>query len=141
MRISDWTSDVCSSDLPGCRRNVVASLPSCSADMALQRISIFPLAGALLFPRMHLPLHIFEPRYRALISDSMARDRRIGMIQPRDRGLTPALYDVGCLGRIADVEALEDGRDNIVLEGIARFRVQRASIGSASCRERVCQYV
>src|SRR3546814_8088996 len=93
--------------------------------MALQRISIFPLAGALLFPRMHLPLHIFEPRYRALISDSMARDRRIGMIQPRDRGLTPALYDVGCLGRIADVEALEDGRYNIVLEGIARFRVQR----------------
>src|SRR3546814_2275142 len=55
----------------------------------------------------------------------MARDRRIGMIQPRDRGLTPALYDVGCLGRIADVEALEDGRYNIVLEGIARFRVQR----------------
>lgn len=93
--------------------------------MALQRISIFPLAGALLFPRMHLPLHIFEPRYRALISDSMARDRRIGMIQPRERGLTPTLYDVGCLGRIADVEALEDGRYNIVLEGIARFRVQR----------------
>src|SRR3546814_20695510 len=92
--------------------------------MALQRISIFPLAGALLFPRMHLPLHIFEPRYRALISDSMARDRRIGMIQPRDRGLTPALYDVGCLGRFADVEALEAGRYNIVLEGIARFRVR-----------------
>src|SRR3546814_19059558 len=47
------------------------------------------------------------------------------MIQPRERGLTPARYDVGCLGRIADVEALEDGRYNIVLEGIARFRVQR----------------
>src|SRR3546814_5925143 len=87
--------------MPGCRRNVVASLPSCSADMASQRISIFPLAGALLFPRMHLPLHIFEPRYRVLISDSMARDRRIGMIQPRDRGLTPAIYDSGFLGRIS----------------------------------------
>src|SRR3546814_8530215 len=95
--------------------------------MALQRISIFPLAGALLFPRMHLPLHIFEPRYRALISDSMARDRRIGMIQPRDRGLTPALYDVGCLGRIADVEALEDGRYNIVLEGIDRRSEEHTS--------------
>lgn len=93
--------------------------------MAVQRISIFPLAGALLFPRMHLPLHIFEPRYRALVSDAMARDRRIGMIQPREPGLVPALFDMGCLGRIADVEALEDGRFNIVLEGIARFRMLR----------------
>ena len=91
--------------------------------MTLQRVSIFPLAGALLFPRMHLPLHIFEPRYRSLVSDAMARDRRIGMIQPREAGLIPALYDIGCLGRISDVEALEDGRYNIVLEGVARFRV------------------
>ncbi|HKX35072.1 MAG TPA: LON peptidase substrate-binding domain-containing protein, partial [Rhizorhapis sp.] len=75
--------------------------------MTVQRISIFPLAGALLFPRMHLPLHIFEPRYRALVSDAMARDRRIGMIQPRGLGLSPPLFDIGCLGRIADVEALE----------------------------------
>jgi uncharacterized protein len=91
--------------------------------MTLQRVSIFPLAGALLFPRMHLPLNIFEPRYRSLISDAMARDRRIGMIQPRGPGLVPPLYDIGCLGRISDVEALEDGRYNIVLEGIARFRL------------------
>lgn len=93
--------------------------------MTLQRVSIFPLAGALLFPRMHLPLHIFEPRYRSLISDAMARDRRIGMIQPRGPGLVPPLYDIGCLGRISDVEALEDGRYNIVLEGIARFRLMK----------------
>lgn len=91
--------------------------------MTLQRVSIFPLAGALLFPRMHLPLHVFEPRYRSLVSDAMARDRRIGMIQPRGPGLVPPLYDIGCLGRISDVEALEDGRYNIVLEGIARFRL------------------
>lgn len=91
--------------------------------MTVQRISIFPLAGALLFPRMHLPLHIFEPRYRALVSDAMARDRRIGMIQPRGAGLVPPLFDVGCLGRITDVEALDDGRYNIVLEGIARFHL------------------
>ena len=51
--------------------------------MTTTRISVFPLPGALLFPGMHLPLHIFEPRYRAMISDAMARDRRIGMIQPR----------------------------------------------------------
>ena len=52
--------------------------------MTGQRISLFPLAGALLFPGAHLPLHIFEPRYRSLVSDAMARDRLIGMIQPQE---------------------------------------------------------
>ena len=87
------------------------------------RLSIFPLGGALLFPRMQLPLHIFEPRYRALVSDAMARDRRIGMIQPRGDGDPPPLFDIGCVGRIAHVEALDDGRYNIVLEGLAKFRL------------------
>ena len=94
-----------------------------------QRISIFPLGRALLFPRMHLPLHIFEPRYRALISDAMARDRRVGMIQPRpvqaDRDGPTQLFDIGCVGKIAHVEAMDDGRYNVVLEGLARFRVVR----------------
>jgi len=90
---------------------------------AATRLSIFPLGGALLFPRMQLPLHIFEPRYRALVSDAMARDRRIGMIQPKGPGEPPPLFDIGCVGRIAHVEALDDGRYNIVLEGIAKFRV------------------
>ena len=94
------------------------------------RLSIFPLAGALLFPRMHLPLHIFEPRYRALISDAMARDQRIGMIQPRpannrDQVETPELFGMGCIGKIAHVEAMEDGRYNVVLEGLSRFRLLR----------------
>ncbi|PVX28327.1 LON peptidase substrate-binding domain-containing protein [Sphingomonas pokkalii] len=90
-----------------------------------KRLSVFPLAGALLFPRMHLPLHIFEPRYRALVSEALARDRRIGMVQPRDDRDPPALFDIGCVGRIADVEALDDGRYNIVLEGVARFTILR----------------
>lgn len=89
------------------------------------RLSIFPLPGALLFPGMQLPLHIFEPRYRAMISDSMARDRRIGMIQPITGGDTPTLYEIGCVGKIAEVEALDDGRYNVVLEGVALFRVLR----------------
>lgn len=89
------------------------------------RLSVFPLAGALLFPRMQLPLHIFEPRYRALVSDAMTRDRRIGMIQPRGEGDPPPLFDTGCVGRIAHVEALDDGRYNIVLEGLAKFRLVR----------------
>ncbi|MES1976241.1 MAG: LON peptidase substrate-binding domain-containing protein [Pseudomonadota bacterium] len=95
----------------------------------ITRLSIFPLAGALLFPGMHLPLHIFEPRYRAMVSDSMARDRRIGMIQPRPgplaAGEAPPLFDIGCVGRIAEVEASEDGRYNLVLEGLSLFRIRR----------------
>lgn len=93
--------------------------------MPIARVSIFPLSGALLLPGMELPLHIFEPRYRALIHDAMARDRRIGMIQPRSEGPKPALFDVGCLGRISHIEALDDGRFNIILTGITRFRVVR----------------
>ena len=89
------------------------------------RVSIFPLSGALLFPGMHLPLHVFEPRYRAMVSDALARDRRIGMIQPRGEGDRPALFDLGCIGQIVEVEALPDGRFDIVLEGLARFRVVR----------------
>jgi len=91
----------------------------------VERLSIFPLEGALLFPRGHLPLHIFEPRYRALVSDALARDRRISMIQPRDGNAPPALFDVGCVGHIREVERLDDGRFNIVLEGLTRFRLVR----------------
>jgi hypothetical protein len=89
------------------------------------RIPIFPLAGALLFPRTQLPLHIFEPRYRAMVRDALAGDRLIGMIQPRDQKEPPALFETGCLGRIDGVEELEDGRFNIVLEGVGRFRITR----------------
>ena len=93
--------------------------------MSSTRLSIFPLPGALLFPGMHLPLHIFEPRYRAMVNDSLARDRRIAMIQPKAGGDKPPLFEIGCVGRIADVEALEDGRFNVVLEGLSRFRILR----------------
>jgi uncharacterized protein len=98
--------------------------------MTTTRLSIFPLTGALLFPQMQLPLHIFEPRYRAMVTDSLARDRRIGMIQPRpgfrdEPGKPVPLFEIGCVGRIAEVEALDDGKFDIVLEGLSRFRVIR----------------
>jgi len=91
------------------------------------RLSIFPLGQALLLPRSYLPLHIVEPRDRALVSDALARDRRIAMIQPlpgQDDD-HPALFDIGCVGRIDHVEALPDGRFNILLEGLTRFRLLR----------------
>ena len=99
------------------------------------RLSIFPLGGALLFPGMHLPLHIFEPRYKALVSDAMARDRRIAMVQPSDNAETPALYDIGCVGKISEVEAMEDGRYNVILEGVALFRIVRELEVTTSFRQ------
>lgn len=93
--------------------------------MTTRRISIFPLAGAVLYPGLQLPLHIFEPRYRAMVSDALARDRRIGMIQPQRPHEGAPLFRIGCLGRIGEVEALPDGRFNIILQGESRFRILR----------------
>lgn len=98
--------------------------------MTARRLAIFPLPGAVLFPGLQLPLHIFEPRYRAMVQEVLVRDRQIGMVQPRvSVGKPPAeppeLFDIGCVGHIADVEALDDGRFNIVLSGLARFRIVR----------------
>ncbi len=96
----------------------------------LTRLTIFPLPGVILFPRLQLPLHIFEPRYRAMVSDSMARDRMIAMVQPNLAGQKegdnkPDLFKIGCVGKIAQVEAMDDGRYNLVLEGQSRFRIIR----------------
>ncbi len=91
----------------------------------LLRVPIFPLAGALLFPRTQLPLHIFEARYREMVRDALASDRRIAMIQPRDEANPAGLFAVGCIGNITASEEMDDGRFNIVLEGIGRFRIVR----------------
>jgi uncharacterized protein len=90
-----------------------------------KRLSIFPLTGAVLFPGMQLPLHIFEPRYRALVGDALIRDRQIAMIQPQRPMEGASLFKVGCIGRIGEVQAMDDGRYNLILEGVARFRMIR----------------
>lgn len=97
------------------------------------RLPIFPLAGALLFPRSQLPLHIFEPRYRDLASDALDGPGRIGMIQPRPPGGEGAkLYSAGCVGEIVGVEELDDGRFNLVLQGSHRFRlIAEADLGTS----------
>jgi Lon protease-like protein len=89
-------------------------------------IPVFPLGGALLLPRVEMPLNIFEPRYLAMIDDAMKGERVIGMIQPDEsRGASahPALYAVGCAGRLTQFAETGDGRYLITLTGIARFRV------------------
>lgn len=100
-----------------------------------QRLSIFPLPGAILFPGLQLPLHIFEPRYRELVGSALAKDRRIAMVQPQTSAEGAPLFDIGCVGRIGDVEALEDGRYNIVLDGESRFRVLRELDVSTAFRQ------
>ena len=96
------------------------------------RIPIFPLAGAILFPRAQLPLHIFEDRYRDMVRDVLAGKAQIGMIQPIGPGDHPALYRVGCIGEVVGVEELDDGRFNIVLQGSNRFRlIAEPDVGTA----------
>ena len=91
--------------------------------MPATRLAIFPLPGAILFPGLQLPLHIFEPRYRTMVRDATAGASRIGMIQPAGSDQPPSLFRVGCVGEIVGVEELPDGRFNIVLQGSSRFRL------------------
>jgi uncharacterized protein len=91
----------------------------------LLRVPLFPLGGAILFPRSQLPLHIFEPRYRDMVRDAIEGAGQIGMVQPlRDDDDNRApLHSVGCIGEIGGIEELDDGRFNIVLVGTNRFRL------------------
>jgi Lon protease-like protein len=91
-------------------------------------IPIFPLPNVVLFPNVFLPLHIFESRYRAMLKDALASDRIIGMVllQPgyeTDYEGRPPVYPVGCAGVITHSEPLPDGRFNIVLRGLEKFRM------------------
>ncbi len=91
-------------------------------------LPLFPLPNVVLFPNVFLPLHIFEPRYRAMVADALATDRMIGMVllRPgweRDYEGRPPIYPVGCSGVITHAERLADGRYNIVLRGVERFRI------------------
>jgi Lon protease-like protein len=104
-------------------------------------IRVFPLAGALLLPRGHMPLNIFEPRYLALVDDALRSDRLIGMIQPDEEASpeasTPRLYDIGCAGRITQFAETGDGRYLVTLTGVARFAV--LSEPAADTPYRQCQ--
>lgn len=91
-------------------------------------LPVFPLPNVVLFPNVFLPLHIFEPRYREMVADALADDRVIGMslLRPgweRDYEGRPAVYPLGCSGLITHFERLSDGRYNIMLRGLERFRI------------------
>jgi Lon protease-like protein len=93
-------------------------------------LPLFPLPNVVLFPNVFLPLHIFEPRYRQLVHQALAADRMIGMVLLKpgfeaEYDGTPPIYGVGCAGTITHVERLPDGRFNIVLKGVVKFRIDR----------------
>ena len=93
-----------------------------------QAIPIFPLQDIMLFPDASRPLHIFEPRYREMVADALEGDRIIGMVMLHagyedDYAGNPPIYDIGCAGVITNVQRLEDGRYNIVLSGLVKFRI------------------
>ena len=93
-------------------------------------IPLFPLPTVVLFPNVFLPLHIFEPRYRQMISDALAGDRIIGMVLLRpgyqaNYDGAPPVYATGCSGLITHVEHLDDGKYNLVLRGLEQFTIER----------------
>ncbi|MBJ3775906.1 LON peptidase substrate-binding domain-containing protein [Acuticoccus mangrovi] len=103
-------------------------------------VPVFPLSGALLLPRAHLPLNVFEPRYLKMVDDALGGDRVIGMVQPRfGEGYNadderPALCDVGALGRIISFQETGDGRYLIQLGGVCRFRILEEEMGDLPYR-------
>jgi hypothetical protein len=93
-------------------------------------IPLFPLPNVVFFPKMPLPLHLFELRYRKMAEDALAGDKVIGMVLLKpgyeaDYDGRPPVYPVGCAGVVEQSERLRDGRYNLVLRGLCRFRVGR----------------
>lgn len=101
-------------------------------------IPVFPLPGALLLPRARLPLQIFEPRYLAMLDDTLKTDHRlIGMVQPRavPSGAEKRLQGIGCAGRVTSFSETGDGRYMITLSGVSRFRILREIPGFPAYRK------
>ena len=111
---------------------VIIAIPSiAAAQTALpQTIPIFPLEDVMLFPEMSVPLHIYEPRYKAMIADALKGNRVIGMVLLRpgyekDYDRSPSVFQVGCAGVINEVEELPNGEYNIVLGALTKYRITR----------------
>jgi Lon protease-like protein len=103
-------------------------------------IPLFPLPNVVLFPRMPLPLHVFEPRYREMVRDALRGSRLIGMVLlrgawEREYGGRPCVFTTGTVGQMVHVEELPDGRYNMVLRGLKRFVIQQELPPTRAYRE------
>jgi uncharacterized protein len=107
--------------------------PSCSTAepsscLIPDRIPLFPLPNTVFFPRTYLPLHIFEPRYRRMVIDVTTTGHCIGMALLKEGWEenyygNPAIYELGCVGRVVSIQNLADGRSNIMLQGLCRYKI------------------
>ena len=102
-------------------------------------IPLFPLPNLVFFPRTYVPLHIFEPRYRDMVQAAAASHRMVGMVLLKegweaDYEGAPAIFAMGCVGRMMNVQRLSDGRSNILLHGLRRFEIQH-EVGAESYRQ------
>lgn len=93
-----------------------------------ERIPLFPLPNVVFFPKTYLPLHVFEPRYRQMVADAAAGGQCIGMALLKEGWEeqydgNPPIFSVGCVGRLARIQTLPDGRSNILLQGLERYEV------------------
>jgi len=131
-------------------RGFVAYARIVSSDGAVwesTRVPLFPLPDIVLFPAMRLPLHVFEPRYRRMVTDALAGDRLIAVprLKPGfadDYYDSPAIFDVCGVGRITRHRTLADGRFDIVVEGIARARLEEEPTGTPyriACARRLAE--
>ncbi|MGB0900916.1 LON peptidase substrate-binding domain-containing protein [Halocynthiibacter sp.] len=94
-----------------------------------ETIPLFPLPGGVLLPRARLPLHVFEPRYLALLDDALrTASRLIGIVQPVEKD-SETLHQVGCLGRVTSFTETDDNRYMITLTGVSRFRIEQLEDG------------
>src|SRR5712691_4695204 len=111
---------------------VVIAIPSMATAQATlpETIPIFPLEDVMLFPGMSVPLHIYEPRYKAMVADALKGNRIIGLVLLRpgyekDYERSPSVFQVGCAGVINEVEELPNGEYNIVLGALTKYRITR----------------
>jgi Lon protease-like protein len=107
-------------------------------------IPLFPLPNVVFFPRMPLPLHVFEPRYRRMVRDAVIGAHLIGMVLLRgewekDYAGTPEIFGIGTVGELVRTEELPDGRFNIVLRGLREFVIHR-ELSRSAYREAVVSW-
>lgn len=117
---------------------------SSSAESSLSsipdRIPLFPLPNVVFFPKTYLPLHVFEPRYRQMVLDATAFGKCIGMALLKEGWQDdyyghPPVYELGCVGRIISIQNLADGRSNIVLQGLCRYKILDEDVDRAPYRQ------
>jgi Lon protease-like protein len=111
----------------------------------MKRVPVFPLPNVVFFPKTLLPLHIFEPRYRQMVTHCLALDQRmaVALLKPgwkEDYHAKPDFHAVATVGKIVEHEELPDGRFNLVLEGLERVQLEEEGTADLAANEEAILY-